>query len=268
MDHPIVSREEWTAASKALLVKEKQLTRLRDQVNAERRALPWVKVEKAYAFDTTEGRKTLAELFEGRSQLIVYHFMWRWDLGLGCDGCSFHCDHVDGANLHLSHHDVTFVAVSRGHLADLQTYRKRMGWRFRLASSYGSDFNYDYHVSFTPEERGSGNVYYNYTVDEFPAEEGPGLSVFAKDAAGDVFHTYSTFARGLDILVGTYNFLDFVPKGRDEDGLSFSMAWVRHHDKYEQGYQTDAALTPNQLFEKYQQQKSTTGSCCSSESHS
>jgi predicted dithiol-disulfide oxidoreductase (DUF899 family) len=230
MDHPIVSREEWTAASKALLIKEKQLTRLRDQVNAERRALPWVKVEKAYEFDTTEGRKTLAELFDGRSQLIVYHFMWRWDLGLGCDGCSFQCDHVDGANLHLSHHDVTLIAVSRGHLADLQAYRKRMGWRFRLVSSYGSDFNYDYHVSFTPEEVASKKAYYNFETRDVGTEELPGLSVFYKNDKGEVFHTYSSYARGNEEVLGAYMYLDIAPLGRNE---TKGMNWIKRHDEYE-----------------------------------
>ena len=230
MDHPIVSREEWTAASKALLIKEKQLTRLRDQVNAERRALPWVKVEKAYAFDTTEGRKTLAELFEGHSQLIVYHFMWRWDLGLGCDGCSFQCDHVDGANLHLSHHDVTLIAVSRGHLADLQAYRKRMGWRFRLVSSYGSDFNYDYHVSFTPEEVASKKAYYNFETRDVGTEELPGLSVFYKNDKGEVFHTYSSYARGNEEVLGAHMYLDVAPLGRNE---TKGMNWIKRHDEYE-----------------------------------
>jgi predicted dithiol-disulfide oxidoreductase (DUF899 family) len=241
MDHPIVSREEWTAASKALLVKEKQLTRLRDQVNAERRALPWVKVEKAYEFDTTEGRKTLAELFEGRSQLIVYHFMWRWDLGLGCDGCSFHCDHVDGANLHLFHHDVTFVAVSRGHLADLQAYRKRMGWRFRLVSAYGSDFNYDYHVSFTPEEVASKMAYYNFEARDVGTEELPGLSVFYKNDKDEVFHTYSSYARGNEEVLGAYMYLDIAPLGRNE---TKGMNWIKRHDEYESADKTACCHGP------------------------
>lgn len=266
--HSVVSHQEWLVARKDFLDKEKEFTRLRDELSRQRRALPWEKVDKHYEFDSLSGKVSLSDLFGGRSQLVIYHFMFGPGWPQGCPSCSYLADHFDGAAIHLANRDTTLAVISRAPIAEVEAFKKRMGWKFPWVSAFQSDFNYDYHVSFTPEERGSGNVYYNYTVDEFPAEEGPGLSVFAKDAAGDVFHTYSTFARGLDILVGTYNFLDFVPKGRDEDGLSFSMAWVRHHDKYEQGYQTDAALTPNQLFEKYQQQKSTTGSCCSSESHS
>jgi predicted dithiol-disulfide oxidoreductase (DUF899 family) len=228
--HPIVSPEDWVTARKALLAREKELTRLRDQVSAELRSLPWVKVTKDYDFDTNEGRRSLSHLFDGRSQLIIYHFMWRWDLDQGCDGCSFLCDHVDGANLHLAHHDVTFVAVSRGPLAKLEAYRKRMGWRFRFASSFGSDFNYDYHVSFTEEELAKGKVYYNYQMTEDAYEELPGLSVFYKDDSGAVFHTYSTYGRGGDILIGAHNFLDLTPKGRNEGTI---MDWVRRHDEYE-----------------------------------
>jgi predicted dithiol-disulfide oxidoreductase (DUF899 family) len=230
--HPVVSREEWLKARKAHLKNEKALTRLRDLVSKERRALPWVKVEKEYVFDTPEGKKTLADLFGGNSQLVIYHFMWRWDLGQGCDSCSFFCDHVDGANLHLKHHDVSFVAVSRGRLADLQAYKQRMCWKFDLVSSYGSDFNFDYHVSFTDEEVASGKIYYNYgTVDErYAFNELPGVSVFFKDEAGAVFHTYSAYARGGDLLLGAYNFLDLTPKGRNETEI---MDWVKRHDEYE-----------------------------------
>jgi predicted dithiol-disulfide oxidoreductase (DUF899 family) len=227
--HPVVSREEWIEARKAHLKNEKALTRMRDMVSAERRALPWVKVEKEYVFDTPAGRKTLAELFGKNSQLIVYHFMWRWDLGQGCDGCSFLCDHVDGANLHLKHHDVSFVAVSRGKLPDLLAYKKRMGWQFDFVSSYGSDFNYDYHVSFPEEELAKGKVYYNYEMtDGF--NELPGISIFYKDENGDIFHTYSSYARGGDILIGAHNFLDLTPKGRNE---SSTMNWMKRHDEYE-----------------------------------
>jgi predicted dithiol-disulfide oxidoreductase (DUF899 family) len=233
MQHRVVSREEWLAARKAHLKSEKALTRMRDLVAAERRALPWVKVEKKYVFDTPEGKKTLAQLFEGRSQLIVYHFMWRWDLGQGCASCSFFADHVDGANLHLANHDVTFVAISRGRLADLEAYRKRLGWRFKLISSYGSDFNYDYHVSFTKEELAQGKIYYNYATiedEKYLSDELPGFSVFCKDEHGEVFHTYSSYARGGDLLLGAYNFLDLTPKGRNEREI---MDWVKRNDEYE-----------------------------------
>jgi predicted dithiol-disulfide oxidoreductase (DUF899 family) len=235
MQRRVVSREEWLAARKTHLKNEKALTRLRDLVAAERRALPWVKVEKQYVFDTAEGKRTLAQLFEGRSQLIVYHFMWRWDLGQGCASCSFFADHVDGANIHLANHDVTFVAISRGRLADLEAYRKRLGWRFKLVSSYGSDFNYDYHVSFTKDELAQGKIYYNYATiedEKYLSDELPGFSVFSKDESGEVFHTYSSYARGGDLLLGAYNFLDLTPKGRNEREI---MDWVKRNDEYETG---------------------------------
>jgi len=230
--HRVVSREEWLEARKAHLKNEKSLTHLHDLVNAERRALPWVKVDKKYVFDTSAGPKTLAELFDGRSQLLVYHFMWRWDLGQGCESCSFLCDHIDGANLHLKHHDVTLLAVSRGKLADLEAYKKRMGWQFDLVSSYGTDFNFDYHVSFTKEELASGEIYYNYGMvgEKYAFDELPGISVFYKDESGNVFHTYSAYARGGDILIGAHNFLDLTPKGRNETEI---MDWVKRHDEYE-----------------------------------
>jgi predicted dithiol-disulfide oxidoreductase (DUF899 family) len=228
--YPVVARDEWIDARQRLLKKEKELTRLRDDVSAARRDMPWLKVEKTYVFDTPDGKKTLADLFHGRSQLIVYHFMWRFDLDQGCDGCSFLCDHIDGANLHLAHHDVTLLAVSRGPLDKLEAYRKRMGWRFKFASSHGSDFNYDYHVSFTKEELARGQVYYNYEMTDPGIDELPGLSVFFRDDNGAIFHTYSTYARGGDILIGAYNFLDLTPKGRNEDEI---MNWVKRHDEYE-----------------------------------
>jgi predicted dithiol-disulfide oxidoreductase (DUF899 family) len=228
--HPIVSREQWLIARKAHLAREKELTRLRDRVSAERRALPWVKVDKAYVFDGPDGKETLSQLFGRNSQLIVYHFMWRWDLDQGCSGCSFLSDHIDGANLHLAHHDVSLVVVSRAPLAKLEGYKKRMGWQFKWVSSYGSDFNYDYHVSFTKDDLAKGKVYYNYDMTEASIEELPGVSVFFKDAAGDVFHTYSSYARGGDLLIGAYNYLDLTPKGRNEDTI---MDWMRRHDEYE-----------------------------------
>jgi len=230
----IVSQDEWLAARKAHLKSEKALTRMRDLVAAERRALPWVKVEKEYVFDTPQGKRTLAELFDGRSQLIIYHFMMGPDWEQGCVGCSFLCDHVDGANQHLMQHDVTFVAVSRAPLAKIESYKKRMGWRFPWVSSYGSDFNFDYHVSFTPEEVTKGKAYYNYEIQDVGIDELSGRSVFFKDAAGNVFHTYSSYARGGDPFLGAYHYLDITPKGRNETGPGHNLTdWVRRHDEYE-----------------------------------
>jgi predicted dithiol-disulfide oxidoreductase (DUF899 family) len=260
--HPnVVSHAEWLAARGEFLKKEKEFTRLRDELSRQRRTLPWEKVEKRYEFDSTGGKVTLADLFCGRSQLIVYHFMLVPGWQEGCKGCSYLADHFDGSTIHLANRDTTLTVVSRAPLAEIEAFKRRMGWKFAWVSSFGSDFNFDYHVSFTPEERSSGKVYYNYAAGEFPSEEGPGASVFAKDAAGEVFHTYSSYARGLDILVGAYNFLDLVPKGRDEDGLASPMSWVRHHDRYAEGYLVDPA-------QKHEQPKSSAGSCCSGESHS
>jgi predicted dithiol-disulfide oxidoreductase (DUF899 family) len=259
--HPnVVSHDKWLAARREFLTKEKEFTRLRDELSRQRRALPWEKVEKRYEFDSTKGKVTLADLFDGRSQLIVYHFMFGPGWQEGCPSCSYVADHFDGSTMHLANRDTTLAVVSRAPLAEIEAFKKRMGWKFPWASSFGSDFNFDYHVSFTPEEKSGGKVYYNYARGEFPREEAPGASVFAKDAAGEVFHTYSSYARGLDILLGAYNILDLVPKGRDEDGLGFTMSWVRHHDRYAEGYFVD----PEQ---KYEQPKSAAGSCCSGESH-
>jgi predicted dithiol-disulfide oxidoreductase (DUF899 family) len=231
--HKIVSKDEWLTARKQYLTKEKEFTRQRDQLSAERRNLPWVKVEKNYVFDGPKGKESLADLFDGRSQLIVYHFMFGPGWEQGCPSCSFLSDHIDGATVHLAHRDVTLLAVSRAPLSQIEAFKKRMGWRFKWVSSYGNDFNFDYHVSFTKDEMAKGKVYYNYGMQEFPSEEGPGISVFYKDGSGDIFHTYSSYARGLDMLVGTYNYLDLAPKGRDEEGLPWTMAWLRHHDKYD-----------------------------------
>jgi predicted dithiol-disulfide oxidoreductase (DUF899 family) len=230
--HKIVSHDEWTKARKALLAKEKEFTRTRDRLSAERRALPWVKVDKAYVFDTPIGKKTLSDLFDGRSQLVVYHFMLGPGWEEGCPSCSYLADHFDGAKIHLAQRDVTFIAVSRAPLAEIERFKRRMGWRFPWASSSSSDFNFDYHVSFKDDEVGK-EVEYNYERQEIDSDEMPGVSVFYKDKSGIVFHTYSAYARGLDILVGAYNFLDLTPKGRDEDELPWTMAWVRHHDKYD-----------------------------------
>jgi len=232
MQHKVVSRDEWIAARKAHLANEKALTKARDRLSAERRALPWVKVEKNYVFDTPEGKKTLGDFFDGRSQLIVYHFMLGPDWGEGCPSCSYLADHFDGAALHLAHRDVTLLAASRAPLSEIEAYKKRMGWKFKWVSSFGNDFNHDFHVSFSKDEMAKG-AEYNYTVDKIPSEELPGLSAFIRDENGKVFHTYSSYARGLDTLVGTYNFLDMAPKGRDEGALPWTMAWVRRHDEYE-----------------------------------
>jgi predicted dithiol-disulfide oxidoreductase (DUF899 family) len=238
--HPrIVSREEWLASRIELLTREKELTRLRDELARRRRALPWVRVEKRYVFDTRDGQRTLAELFDGKSQLAIYHFMFGPEWKEGCPSCSFVSDHLDGAVPHLAARDVRLVMVSRAPLERIESFRKRMGWRFPWVSSGGSDFNRDFHVSFTKDEL-RGKVDYNYAQGQFPSEEAPGLGVFTRNRAGDVFHTYSTYARGLDPLVGAYVVLDLVPKGRDEDGLRFTMEWVRHHDRYETGELADA----------------------------
>ena len=228
----VVPEPEWLVARKDLLTREKELTRLRDEVSRHRRELPWVKVEKEYVFDGSNGRETLSDLFENRSQLIVYHFMFAPGWEEGCKSCSYLADHFDGANWHLPHRDVTFVVISRAPLSELEAYKKRMGWKFKWLSSYGNDFNFDYHVSATEEEKTKGKMFYNYRTDELIGDEMPGLSVFYKDENGDVSHTYSTYGRGLDILVGAYNFLDLVPNGRDEDLLDFTMDWVRRHDQY------------------------------------
>jgi predicted dithiol-disulfide oxidoreductase (DUF899 family) len=227
---PIVSREEWLAARKALLAKEKEFTRARDALSAERRRLPWVKVEKEYVFEGPNGRESLSELFGGCGQLLIYHFMYGSDWSEGCKSCSFWADNYNGVDIHLRHRDVSLVAVSAAPLATLEAYRKRMGWSFKWVSSAGSDFNADYHVSFA---KGEAPVYYNYEMRRFPSEEAPGVSVFAKGADGAVYHTYSTYARGLDMLNGAYHMLDLVPKGRDEDGQPYNMAWLRHRDRYD-----------------------------------
>jgi len=216
------------------------LTHQRDEISRLRRELPWVKLEKNYEFDGPNGKETLSDLFNGRSQLIIYHFMFGPDWEEGCTSCSFMADHIDSTLVHLAHRDVTFVVVSHAPIEKLQAFKNRMGWKFKWLSSFNSDFNYDFHVSFTKEELAKGKVYYNYEVAEFPIEEGPGTSVFYKeDTTGNIYHTYSSFARGGDLMLNTYNFLDLVPKGRDEDGLAFSMSWLRYHDRYDDKYQLD-----------------------------
>ena len=228
----VVSQAEWLAARKQLLKKEKEFTKLRDELSRERRELPWEKVEKQYAFQGPKGKETLAQLFDGRSQLIVYHFMLGPGWKEGCPSCSFLADHFNPSVVHLAQRDVTFVAVSRAPLPEIEVFKKRMGWGFKWVSSSGSDFNFDYGVSFTKDQLAKGERIYNFET-EFPGEELPGASVFYKNGEGEIFRTYSTYSRGLDILIGTYNYLDLTPKGRDEEGLKHGMAWVRHHDRYQ-----------------------------------
>jgi predicted dithiol-disulfide oxidoreductase (DUF899 family) len=259
MEQPkVVSPAEWLAARKELLKKEKEFTRLRDELSQQRRDMPWEKVEKPYVFDGPNGKETLAALFGGRSQLIVYHFMFGPDWKEGCPSCSFISDHIDGSMVHLAARDVRLAVVSRAPLEQIEAFKKRMGWRFHWVSSNSTDFNYVYQVSMTKDELEKGEVYYNYSIQKFPSEERPGASVFYKDAVGNIFHTYSSYARGLDILIGAYNWLDLTPKGRDEEGLKHRMAWVRHHDKYDAGYKVDAQA-------EYVQPAKTTdaaGGCC------
>ncbi len=239
MHHEIVSRDQWNAARRQLLAEEKQLTRLRDQLSAKRRELPWVKVEKNYVFDGPNGCETLSDMFAGRGQLVVRHFMFGPGWGEGCVGCSFWADHLDGALVHLAQRDVTVVVVSRAPFAELEAFRKRMGWRFKWVSSYGGDFNYDYHVSFTPDDLAKGKVYYNYGMTEEAGEEMPGLSVFHKLPDGAIVHTYSSFARGNEPFLGTYTILDLTPHGRNETGPRGNLTeWVRLHDRYDDADQT------------------------------
>jgi predicted dithiol-disulfide oxidoreductase (DUF899 family) len=231
-DARVASRDEWLAARKALLAKEKALTRQRDEVARARRELPRVRIDKEYAFEAPQGPLTLAGLFGAKSQLIVYHFMLGPGWEAGCKSCSYLADHFDGMLPHLGARDVSFVAVSRAPLAEIEKFRARMGWKFPWVSSHGNDFNYDFHVSFRKEDIGKRKVEYNFALGDATMEELPGTSAFYKDAQGAVFHTYSAYARGLDGLIGAYNWLDLAPKGRDEEGLQYGMAWVRHHDRY------------------------------------
>jgi len=214
--------------------KEKQLTQLRDELAAERRAMTWVKIEKQYVFDAPEGRVTLSDLFATRSQLIIHHFMLGPGWKAGCIGCSFNSDHADGAIVHLENHGVSFVRVSRAPLPEIEAYNRRMGWHARWVSSYGSDFNYDFNVSFRSEPKDMGKVYYNYDSRDYISEELSGISVFCKDTSGKVFHTYSTYARGNEGVLGAYFYLDLTPKGRNENGPHHNlMDWVKRHDEYE-----------------------------------
>jgi predicted dithiol-disulfide oxidoreductase (DUF899 family) len=231
--HAVVSRDQWIEARKALLAKEKAATKAAEKLNEERRALPWVRIDKTYVFDGPNGKETLADLFDGRSQLFVQHFMFGPDAKQGCVGCSFQADHVDAARQHFEHNDVSFVAVSRAPLTKLEAFKARMGWGFKWVSSLDCDFNYDFHVSFTPDEIAKGKGYYNYEMTEVSIGELPGASIFYKNADGTVFHTYSAYARGDEALIGTYNYLDLMPRGRNETGPGGNLTdWVRHHDKY------------------------------------
>jgi predicted dithiol-disulfide oxidoreductase (DUF899 family) len=230
--HPVVTPDRWIAERKKLLAREKALTHLRDQIAAERRALPWVRIEKDYVFDTPVGRRSLADLFEGRSQLMVQHFMLGPGWGEGCPSCSYMADHTDGMTIHLAQRDISFVAVSRAPMAEIERFHRRMGWKFRWVSSNGSDFNFDFHVSFTPAEKKKDEVYYNYGVQAFESEELPGISVFCRNGQGEIFHTYSAYRRGVEEMMGAYFMMDLTPRGRDEAGLNWGMEWVRHHDRY------------------------------------
>jgi predicted dithiol-disulfide oxidoreductase (DUF899 family) len=232
LSNPVVSRQEWLEARRALLATEKEETKLRDKIRAERQKLPWVKVDKTYMFDTPAGKKTLADLFDGRSQLMIYHFMFGPDWEAGCPGCSFLSDHIDGTLAHLNNHDVTYVTVSRAPLDKIEAYKKRMGWKFPWVSSFGSDFNFDYHVSFTREELESGKVFYNFREisSDDANDELPGMSAFIRDEAGNVYHTYSDYARGGEEILTTLMILDRAPKGRNETS---TLSFVKRHDEYE-----------------------------------
>lgn len=254
VNHPVVSSDRWLNERKTLLAREKELTRLHDQIARERRALPWVRVEKDYVFDTPEGKRSLADLFEGRSQLVVQHFMFTPGREEGCERCSYMADHTDGALAHLAQRDVTLVAISRAPLADIERFRKRMGWQFKWVSSGDNDFNYDFDVSFKPEDLAKGEVYYNYRKQSYQDPDAPGISVFYKDDAGEVYHTYSTYGRGVEVMMHTYKLLDLTPKGRQEEDLADTMEWVRHHDRYEPAPLSGAAPK--------------TGACCNASASS
>jgi predicted dithiol-disulfide oxidoreductase (DUF899 family) len=258
--HKIVSNEAWLAAQRAHLAEEKAFTRARDALVKKRQALPWTKVEKTYAFDTPQGKKTLGDLFAGRSQLIVYHFMLGPDWEEGCPGCSFLSDHIDGALVHLAHRDVTYVAVSRAPLDRIDAYKTRMGWQFPWVSSFGSDFNFDFNVSFTQAQQDEGKVVYNFETQDYACDELPGMSVFYRDASGDIFRTFSSFGRGGEPLIGTYTLLDYVPKGRDEDERKM-MGWLRRHDRYEDG------ATGESFAQEGEKQDTTQDACCHEATH-
>jgi predicted dithiol-disulfide oxidoreductase (DUF899 family) len=230
----VVTQQEWLEARRQHLEREKEFTRLRDELGEARRKLPWVKIDKEYRFDSVDGKQALPDLFEGASQLIVYHFMYGPDWEEGCPSCSFWADNFNGIDVHLKHRDISLVAVSRAPLETLQAYCKRMDWDFKWVSSYGSDFNFDFQASFTPEEMDKGEMFYNFSTNSFPSDEAAGVSVFYKNDRNEVFHTYSTYARGLDMLNGAYHYMDLAPRGRDEKDLSSTMEWLRRRDQYEE----------------------------------
>lgn len=254
-DHAVVDEKQWLSARNELLQKEKEFTRQRDEISRLRRELPWTRVEENYVFDGPQGKQTLADLFGNKSQLIIYHFMFGPGWEEGCPSCSMLSDHLEGSLVHLANRDVSLAVVSRARIAQIEAFKKRMGWNFNWVSSFENGFNRDFNVSFTQQEVAQHNMLYNYQMQDFPSDEAPGLSVFYRDEDGNIFHTYSTYGRGLDILLGVYNFLDMAPKGRDEDALTFSMAWVRHHDRY-----------PQETVRPSSQMKSSAASCCSHES--
>jgi predicted dithiol-disulfide oxidoreductase (DUF899 family) len=240
--HRVTSRAEWLTARQALLAREKELTRQQDALAAARRELPWVAVDKSYVFDGPNGRETFADLCAGRGQLITYHFMFGPGWVEGCPSCSFGMDHIDAMLPHLAARDTSFVAVSRASRGEIEAFKRRMGWKFHWVSAADSGFNADYHTAFTREDMEAGRVTYNFQnfpAGLLPVEDLPGLSVFARDEAGQLFHTYSTYARGCEVFLGTYRMLDLTPKGRDEEGLKLSMSWVRHHDRYDTDYRVD-----------------------------
>jgi predicted dithiol-disulfide oxidoreductase (DUF899 family) len=263
--HTVVSHNEWVEARKAFLAKEKEFTHLRDELSRQRRELPWAKVDKPYKFEGPNGASSLGDLFGKRSQLAVYHFMLGPGWSEGCPSCSYLADHFDGMTIHLANRDVNLVVISHAPYAEIAAFKQRMGWRFNWYSAFDTDFNFDFNVSATIEEKNQDEVYYNYEMAPFPADERPGFSAFIKGEDGAIYHAYSAYARGLDILVGTYNWLDYMPKGRDEEGLRHTMAWVRHHDKYEEGYVVDA----NQGYVQpaVVQIRAAGSSCCSGEHH-
>jgi len=229
LQHSVVSHDEWLASRRELLEAEKELTRHRDAVNAKRSNLPWTMVDKEYVFATSDGPRTLHELFDGRSQLLIQHFMFPSGWRQGCKSCSFMADHTDGMNRHLAHHDVTMIAVSRATLPEIESFKARMGWEFRWVSSHDNTFNFDFRVSFSPDEVAAGRIDYNFGQWQMTGEEWPGISAFFKDDAGKIFRTYSTYGRGVEVMMGTYAMLDLTPKGRNEiEGMD----WVRHHDRY------------------------------------
>ncbi len=238
-EHKVVAHEEWLAARRELLAKEKEYSRLGDALAKQRREMPWERVTKDYIFDTSTGKESLSQLFAGRSQLAVYHFMFGPEWEAGCPHCSFWADNFNGIDIHLAHRDVTFVAISHAPLAKIEAFKKRMGWNFKWVSAGENGFNYDYGVSFRPEDIAKGEIFYNYRNSPRTASELPGASAFYKNAGGEVFHTYSTYERGIDVLNGAYHWLDRMPKGRDEESLTFAQAWVRHHDRYTSDYAVD-----------------------------